>query len=90
MQFGANVAEHDMQVKLKKAKEFVEKGHRVKCTVKTKPIRGQGKMDGVRMLPGLKERMSDFADVSAPPATEKQTPNALSFYLAPMAQQKQA
>lgn len=88
VQFGAHTAEHDMQVKLRKAKEFLEKGHRVKCILKTKPVRGQSQKDGLKMLPLLKERMTDFAEVSAPPATEKQAPNALSFYLAPLPQQK--
>lgn len=86
VQFGAHTAEHDMQVKLRKAKEFVQKGHRVKCILKTKAVRGQSQKDGFKMLPILKERMSDFAEVSAPPSTEKQTPNALSFYLAPLPQ----
>lgn len=88
VQFGAHTAEHDMQVKLRKAKEFVQKGHRVKCILKTKPVRGQSQKDGLNMLPSLKERMSDFAEISAPPATEKQAPNALSFYLAPFPQPK--
>ncbi|KAL0039147.1 hypothetical protein WJX77_009320 [Trebouxia sp. C0004] len=88
--FGAHTAEHDMQVKLKKAKEFLEKGHKVKCTLKHKPVRGQGQKDALKALPVLKERMAEFAEVSAPPPMERQTPNSLSFYLAPLLEQKQA
>ncbi|KAA6428796.1 hypothetical protein WJX79_002777 [Trebouxia sp. C0005] len=88
--FGAHTAEHDMQVKLKKAKEFLEKGHKVKCTLKHKPVRGQGQKDALKALPILKERMAEFAEVSAPPPMERQTPNSLSFYLAPLLEQKQA
>ncbi len=87
--FGAHTAEHDMQVKVKKAKEFLSKGHRVKCTLKHKPVRGQGQKDALKALPSLKERMAEFAEVSAPPATEKQTANTLSFYLAPIIEQNQ-
>ena len=78
-----------MQVKVKKAKEFLQKGHRVKCTIKHKPVRGQGQRDALKALPALQERMAEFAEVSAPPATEKQSANMLSFYLAPIAEQKQ-
>lgn len=88
--FGAHTAEHDMQVKVKKAKEFLEKGHKVKCTLKHKPVRGQGQKDALKALPVLKERMAEFAEVSAPPPMERQTPNSLSFYLAPLLEQKQA
>lgn len=88
--FGAHTAEHDLQVKVKKAKEFLQKGHRVKCTLKHKPVRGQGQKEALNALPLLKERMAVFAEVSAPPVTEKQTPNTLSFYLAPLVQQQEA
>ena len=88
--FGAHTAEHDMQVKVKKAKEFLEKGHKVKCTLKHKPVRGQGQKDALKALPVLKERMAEFAEVSAPPPAERQTPNSLSFYLAPLLEQNQA
>lgn len=88
--FGAHTAEHDLQVKVKKAKEFLQKGHRVKCTLKHKPVRGQGQKEALNALPLLKERMAIFAEVSAPPVTEKQTPNTLSFYLAPLVQQQEA
>lgn len=88
--FGAHTAEHDMQVKVKKAREFLQKGHRVKCTLRHKPVRGQGQRDALKALPALQERMAEFAEVSPPPATEKQSANMLSFYLAPLAEQKQA
>lgn len=79
-----------MQVKLKKAREFLQKGHKVKCTLKHRPVRGQGQKDALKALPLLKDRMAEFAEVSAPPPTEKQTPNSLSFYLAPLLQQNPA
>ena len=71
-----------MQTKIRKAQEFLGKGHRVKCTLKHKSVRGQGQGAALKALPGLKKRMAEFAEVSDPPITEKQTANTASFYLA--------
>lgn len=82
MHFGANTAEHDLQVKLKKAKEFLDKGHKVKCTVKFKHMRDAE--EARKALPGLQERMAQFAEVALPPPTERIIRGAFSFYLTPL------
>ena len=81
MHFGVNTAEHDLQVKLKKAREFVDKGHKVKCSIKFKYTRDA--QDAQQALPALQERMAEFAEVVLPPPTERQIRGSFSFYISP-------
>ena len=87
MHFGVNTAEHDLQVKLKKAREFVDKGHKVKCSVKFKYTKYA--QDAQNALPALQERMAEFAEVVLPAPTERQIRGSFSFYLSPRHAAKQ-
>lgn len=84
IQFGTATAEHDLTVKLRKAKELLDKGHKVKCNVRFKPPLWQGQAQARAVMDSISERMAGAALVEPPAPTEKQERTCLYFYLNPV------
>ncbi|EIE20352.1 hypothetical protein COCSUDRAFT_83552 [Coccomyxa subellipsoidea C-169] len=80
VRIGPTVAEHDLQVKLKQARGFVEKNHRVKLFV---PYRMQQRQDAFVMLGRLRELGSEFAAVANPAENERLARNTFAIFLSP-------
>ena len=84
IQFGTATAEHDLTVKLRKAKELLDKGHKVKCNVRFKAPLWQGQAQARAVMDSISERMAGAALVEPPAPTEKQERTCLYFYLNPV------
>ncbi len=80
VRIGPTVAEHDLQVKLKQARGFVEKNYRVKLFV---PYRMQQRQDAFVMLGRLRELGSEFAAVANPAENERLARNTFAIFLSP-------
>ena len=80
VRIGANTAEHDLELKLKAARAFVEKGYRVKLTVLHKRMQSEA---GQVKLQDVATRAARFAQVLQPQLRERMQPNTHAVYLAP-------
>lgn len=80
VRIGPTVAEHDLQVKLKQARGFLEKNYRVKLFV---PYKMQQRQEAFAMLSRLRELGAKFATVSNPAANEPIARNTYAIFLSP-------
>ncbi|CAL8470874.1 g10416 [Coccomyxa elongata] len=80
VRIGPMVAEHDLEVKMKQARGFVEKKYRVKLFV---PYRMPQKQEAFAMLNRLRELGREFAAVSNPAANERLARNTYAIFLSP-------
>ena len=80
VRIGPTVAEHDLQVKLKQARAFVEKKYRVKLFV---PYRMQQRQDAFNMMGRLRELGGEFAAVANPAVNERLARNTYAIFLSP-------
>jgi len=62
--------EHDLLVKVRKAREFIEKGHRVTITVQFKGREMQHREYGTRQLTRFMTELEDIAKVESEPKME--------------------
>lgn len=58
-----NIDPHDYGIKMKKAKEFLEKGHKVKVTMRYRPREMRHYEIGTKVLEQLANDVSDVAEV---------------------------
>lgn len=75
-----NIDEHDLQVKLKRAKDFIEKGFKVKVTCMFRGREMAHKDVGQRVVDRICEELEEVADAEA---RAKQLGRNLSLTLAP-------
>ncbi|BDA45531.1 probable translation initiation factor IF-3 at C-terminar half [Coccomyxa sp. Obi] len=80
VRIGPMVAEHDLEVKMKQARGFVEKNYRVKLFV---PYRMPQKQEAFAMLSRLRELGREFAVVTNPAANERLARNTYAIFLSP-------
>ena len=67
MRLGLKIGEHDLQVKLRKVRKFLEAGHNVRFTVRYRGREMAHKELGFKLLEGITERLSDIAVVEKEP-----------------------
>lgn len=67
MRFGLKIGQHDRDVKLGKVRAFLEKGHKVKLTVRFKGREMAHRELGFELLNSMVEQLSDIAVVDQPP-----------------------
>lgn len=58
-----NIGKHDFDIKAKRAREFLEKGHKVKVTMRYRPREMRHYEIGTKVLKNLSEVMSEIAEV---------------------------
>ena len=63
IRFGPFIDEHDLEIKLKKARDFFEDGNKVKFTIKFRGREITRKEMGADVLKGVIEKLSDIAKV---------------------------
>lgn len=63
LRFGPFIDDHDLQVKLKKAKDFLEEGNKVKFAIRFKGRQIVRKEAGFEVLDRVKEELSEVAKV---------------------------
>ena len=71
-----NIGEHDLQVRVKKAREFIEKGHRIKISLKYKGRQMNHKEIGYKTMESFLDSISDIAQVDKRPKLQKNFYNA--------------
>ncbi|MCA9391827.1 translation initiation factor IF-3 [candidate division WWE3 bacterium] len=80
LQFKPNIDDHDLQVRINRARQFIKDGDKVKFTVKFFG-RMKGSTDiGREKLETVKREISDFADVESEPSMER---NFMTMYIKP-------
>lgn len=67
IQFGLKIGEHDLQVKLKQIRKFLEKGHKVKLVVKFRGREITHEELGHDLLRNIMESLSDIATTDQEP-----------------------
>ncbi|MHC4075633.1 MAG: translation initiation factor IF-3, partial [Planctomycetota bacterium] len=72
--------EHDLEIKLKKAREFLEKGHRVQFTVFFRGRQMLHKERGYAMLDEVMQRLEDHAKIDRP---SRMTHRRMTMMIAP-------
>lgn len=77
---GADTEAHDLDVKLKAVRGFVDKNFRVKLVVRFKRWRSS---DGAQRLKDLVNKVAEWSTVTAPQANEKLLRNTVAVYLTP-------
>lgn len=80
-----NIDDHDLEVKTKRAREFIEKGNKVKVTCMFRGREMARPELGQKVVHRLVEALSDIAQTEAPP---KQMGRNYSLVLAPMGKKK--
>ena len=80
-----NINDHDLEVKTKRAREFIEKGNKVKVTCMFRGREMARPELGQKVVHRLVEALSDIAQTEAPP---KQMGRNYSLVLAPMGKKK--
>jgi len=80
-----NIDEHDLQVKIKRAREFIGKGNKVRvtCMFRGREMAHQGL--GQKVALRIAEELNDIAQTESPP---KQMGRNFSLVLAPMGKKK--
>ena len=72
-----NTGEHDIEVKLKKAREFLEDGDKVSITVRFRGREVVHSMIGVEILKKMAEALGDIGKVERPPRLEGKRMNMI-------------
>ena len=67
VKFHANVGEHDYQTKLRKTQQFLEEGHRVKCSLYFRGRENDHREFGYEVMNRLKEDCASIGDADSPP-----------------------
>lgn len=80
-----NIDPHDLEVKLRKIREFLEDGHRVKITVFFRGREIVHKERGVKLLDKIVEELQELGVVDVAPSMEG---NRLSLRLRPISKKK--
>lgn len=80
-----NIDEHDLQVKIKRAREFIEKGNKVRVTCMFRGREMAHPELGQKVALRIVEELSDIAQTESPP---KQMGRNYSLVLAPMGRKK--
>lgn len=75
------IAEHDLQAKLRRVREFLEEGDKVKLTVMFRGRELGRPEQGLNLLRHVVEQVKDLAKIETPPALEGRF---LSLVLAPL------
>ena len=78
---GPKTAKNDLQMKLRQARGFIDKGYRVKAAV---PHRHWQRAEAAEMLARVRELAGQFAAVKEPAANERLARNTLAVYLTPL------
>jgi translation initiation factor IF-3 len=80
-----NIDEHDLQVKIKRAREFIEKGNKVRVTCMFRGREMAHQELGQKVALRIAEELSDIAQTESPP---KQMGRNFSLVLAPLGKKK--
>ncbi|QVL56758.1 MAG: translation initiation factor IF-3 [Simkaniaceae bacterium] len=80
-----NIDEHDLQVKIKRAREFIDKGNKVRVTCMFRGREMARPELGQKVAHRIAEELSDVAQTETPP---KQMGRNYSLVLAPMGKKK--
>ncbi len=80
-----NIDEHDLQVKIKRAREFIDKGNKVRVTCMFRGREMARPELGQKVARRIAEELSDIAQTEAPP---KQMGRNYSLVLAPIGKKK--
>ncbi len=80
-----NIDEHDLQVKIKRAREFIEKGNKVRVTCMFRGREMAHQELGQKVALRIAEELSDVAQTESPP---KQMGRNFSLVLAPLGKKK--
>lgn len=80
-----NIDEHDLKVKIKRAREFIEKGNKVRVTCMFRGREMAHPELGQKVCQRIVEDLSDIAQTESPP---KQMGRNYSLVLAPMGKKK--
>ena len=80
-----NIDEHDLQVKIKKAREFLEKGNKVRVTCMFRGREMARPELGQKVALRIVEELSDISQTESPP---KQLGRNFSLVLAPVGKKK--
>ena len=80
-----NIDEHDLQVKIKRAREFIEKGNKVRVTCMFRGREMARPELGQKVANRIAEELGDIAQTETPP---KQMGRNYSLVLAPMGKKK--
>lgn len=67
LRFGLKIGEHDLEVKQKQIRQFLEKGHKVKLTVRFRGREITHEELGHELLQNIVDSLSDIASVDQPP-----------------------
>lgn len=67
IRFGLKIGEHDLEVKRKQIRKFLEKGHKVKLTVRFRGREITHEDLGHQLLDSVVESLNDIAVVDQPP-----------------------
>ena len=67
VKFHANVGEHDYQTKLRKTQQFLEDGHRVKCSLYFRGRENDHREFGYDIMKRLQGDSAAFGDADSPP-----------------------
>jgi translation initiation factor IF-3 len=80
VRFRPNIGEHDLEAKLRKVKEFIEEGSKVKLTVRFRGREAVHQQLGLSVLKRVADDLKDEVRLEKPPAMEGR---ALSMILIP-------
>lgn len=67
MRFGLKISQHDLDVKLRKVRQFLEEGHKVKLIVVFRGREMAHQELGFKLTEGLTAKLADWALVDQPP-----------------------
>jgi translation initiation factor IF-3 len=70
IQFTPGIGDHDVETKLKKAREFLEQGHKVQFVVQYKGRENAHKDLGFKLIDSVIEKLADVASVEGKPRLE--------------------
>ncbi|MCD6081645.1 translation initiation factor IF-3 [candidate division WOR-3 bacterium] len=70
LKFSPQIEDHDFEVKLRKAREFLEEGNKVRIVVRFRGRQAIHMDDGRKVLEQFIDALSDIAKVEHPPAIE--------------------
>jgi translation initiation factor IF-3 len=80
VRFRPNIGEHDLEAKLRKVREFIEDGSKVKLTVRFRGREAVHQQLGLSVLKRIADELKDEVRLEKPPAMEGR---ALSMILLP-------
>lgn len=86
IRFRPNIGEHDLQAKLRKVKELIEDGAKVKITVRFRGREATHQQLGLSVLKKVADELKDEVRLEKPPAMEGR---ALSMILIPAQQRSE-